>query len=288
MSVNGCSVQVTRSVVGIVLLAASFAIRAASINVDRVVDRPGSHQSLILTAPPLESEAEAERIYAPIAAYLSHAIGKPVEFVPAGNWGAYEGWMQKGKYDLVLDGPHFNGWRVRHLGHQVLVRVSGHFHFVMFVRKTDPATSVSDLQGALFCAADPPNLATLMLLSKFDPFRAPGIEPKIGPMAIYNGVVEKQCRAGVLPESYLLKSDPGMTYTRIVYSFPPLPHSALSASQRVSPEEKVRIVQAILSPAASVAFAGYHAKYMTGDHFEVARDRQFKSASRILDGYVGF
>jgi len=243
---------------------------------------------LVLTAPPRESDERAHEIYDPIAKFISHTIGRPVVFQPAGTWGVYQSYMQKDKFDFVLDGPHFVAWRVQHLRHQVLVKIASGFQFIVIVSKDSRAKSLKDLQGRVFCASAPPNLGTLVLLSQFNPSRIPALRTTNGWQNIYKGLVAKKCEGAVLPRNNWLSFDPDGRDTRVVYEHQSYPNNALSASTRVTADEKRKIADALLSPAAEKALSAYRAKYMIKSHFERANDAEYLPLAKLLEGNVGF
>ena len=145
----------------------------------------------MLSAAPREDEATANAIYGPMAELLSKALGKPVVFRHVGNWGMYQGLMQKGAYDIVFDGPHFNSWRADNTSHNVLVKVPGDHVFVVLVRKdNDKIRELKQLAGRTMCAHAPPNLGTLTALNEFDnPSRQPIIVNVDGWKQIYDGMM---------------------------------------------------------------------------------------------------
>jgi ABC-type phosphate/phosphonate transport system substrate-binding protein len=247
-----------------------------------------SDAPLILTAPPRESDAKAHEIYDPIARFISQAINRPVVFHATTTWGAYQSLMQRDKFDLDFDGPHFVAWRIQHLKHQPLMKIDEPFEFVVIVRKDGTAHSLKDVQGRMVCSSAPPNLGALVLLSQFEPSRIPAIYPVDGWGPIFKGLVAKKCEAAVLPKSQMLAFDPNGHETRIIYEHPKMPNDSLSASTRVTDDEMRKITAALLSPAAAEPLAAYRAKYMLHSHLVPATKAEYLSLSDLLDGYVGF
>src|SRR3989344_3328376 len=85
--------------------------------------------------------------------------------------------MQKGKNDIVFDGPHFVSWRMAALQHEPVAKLPGKLAFVAVVKTDDPdITEIKDMAGRQVCAFAPPNLATLTFLAEFEnPSRQPRI-----------------------------------------------------------------------------------------------------------------
>ena len=204
----------------------------------------------VFSAPPRGTVAEEKEIYDPIMAYLSQATGQRFVFKPSGNWLAYGKEMTEGRYDLVFDGPHFNGWREARLQHRPLVKLPEDFVFVVAARADDASIKdVKSLAGRAVCAHAPPNLGTLTMMSKFDnPSRQPFIVQVEGWKASYEGVLSKECVATVLPLKNLNKFDNGANKkTRILYQHVALPNQAFSAAPSIPADVQVKIAKALLS-----------------------------------------
>jgi hypothetical protein len=155
---------------------------------------------ITLSAPPRDSEEEGRRRFEPLAEYLSKTLGKKVVYRHPGSWGVYQGAMQKGAYDLVFDGPHFNGWRMEKLDYSVLVKAPGDFSQVVVVRKDNTASDLKRLAGRKVCAHEPPNLGTLIMQGAFDnPARQPLIVVVHG-ISTFTRAARRQVRGGRVAE----------------------------------------------------------------------------------------
>ena len=252
--------------------------------------RPADSNELVLSAAPREDEDESRALYGPLADHLSKALGKKVVFKPAGNWGAYQGLMQKGAYDLVFDGPHFNAWRIDRTQHNVLVKVPGEHVFVVVVRKeNDKVREIRQLAGRTLCAHAPPNLGTLTALNEFDnPSRQPLIVNIDGWKEIHQGLLAGKCVAAVLPLKQLEQFEKTSAQTRIVFRGRTLPDNALSAGARIAAPDREKIVRALLSPEGELATAKLRQKYATGKNFAVASNQEFAGLSHYLQNEWGF
>ncbi|MEK7734742.1 MAG: PhnD/SsuA/transferrin family substrate-binding protein [Pseudomonadota bacterium] len=60
----------------------------------------------------MDSGAPETDAYQPIADYLSSKLGRKVVYRHVDNWLSYQSEMRKGKFDIVIDGPHFVSWRM--------------------------------------------------------------------------------------------------------------------------------------------------------------------------------
>jgi ABC-type phosphate/phosphonate transport system substrate-binding protein len=212
-------------------------------------DSAADNDTLIFGAPPRGTAAEEAATYEPITAYLSQVTGKKVLFEYAQNWLVYSKDMVDGKYDLVFDGPHFNGWRMERLSHTPLVRLPEGHVFVVIVRTDEQRIhDLRKLAGRTVCAHASPNLGTLALLSQFNnPVQQPVILEVQGWDKAYDGLIHGDCVAAVLPIKSLEKFDNNRHQTRIIYQHRSLPNQAVSAGPRVPPAMQRKIAAALLS-----------------------------------------
>jgi ABC-type phosphate/phosphonate transport system substrate-binding protein len=236
----------------------------------------GSESSpLVFSAPPRGSYAEEVAAYQPIAELLSEVIGKKIVYQYSDNWLSYSKDMTMGRYDIVFDGPAFNGWRAERLSHVPLVKLPEDFVFVVVTRADDKSLNdVKDLAGRMVCAHAPPNLGTLTMLSRFDnPSRQPRIVETKGWDNSYKAMLEGKCVATVVPIKNLQKLDKGpQRASKTLYTHRAMPNQALSVGPRVSPELRARIAQALLSEKGKLATAKLRAAYAGKDFVPATRE----------------
>ena len=224
----------------------------------------GADDVLVFSAPPRETEQDGIRTYQPIAEYLSRIIGKKIVYRHPSDWLTYQTEMQRGSYDLVFDGPHFNSWRVSNLQHHMLVKIIGDHSFAVVVRKDDKRfTDLKQLAGQKVCGMDPPNLGTLAVLGQFDnPVRQPFIVNNLGWTRVYEGVaLEKKCAAAILPVANLEKFPNSENLVRVLYKTKALPNQAFSAGPRISPEDRAAIAAALISQEGATVTARLRAEF---------------------------
>ncbi|HJW81171.1 MAG TPA: PhnD/SsuA/transferrin family substrate-binding protein [Acidiferrobacterales bacterium] len=249
------------------------------------------NNELVLSAAPREDDAEAEAIYGPVAGYLSTVLGKKVVFRHAGNWGVYQGLMQKGAYDIVFDGPHFNSWRVDRVQHNVLAKVPGDHVFVALVKKdNDKIRELKQLAGRTICGHAPPNLGTLTALNEFEnPARQPIIVNIDGWKNIYQGMLAGKCVAAVVPVKALEKfeKDTGRQ-AKIVFRGAALPDNAFSAGPRLSVQDQEKIARALFSPEGEKATLKLREKYAAGKPFSATSNKEFAGLGNYLKNEWGY
>lgn len=224
-------------------------------------------EELVFSAPPRGTLAEETAVYQPVVDFLSQVIGKKVIYKYSDNWLSYSKGMTDGDYDIVFDGPAFNGWRMDHLNHTPLVKLPEPFVFVIVTRADDSRyRTVQDLAGRRICAHAPPNLGTLTLLSQFDnPTRQPNIVNTSGWDNNYKALIAGECVATVLPITNLQKMDSTKHLTRTLYTAKAMPNQAFSVGPRVPATLHKKIAQALLSTEGKQATAALRAAYAGKD-----------------------
>lgn len=245
---------------------------------------------LVLSAAPRETAEEGQRRFAPLARYLSEALGREIVYRHPGDWGVYRTQMVNGAYAIVFDDPHLTAWRVEHLHYNVLARFAGEFRFVLIARRDNPrVTQLSQLAGRSLCTHAPPNFAATIALALFDnPLRQPAIRATEGWKNIYRGVAEGRCVAGMLPVEELAALDPQGTTMRVLYRSPAYPNQAFSAGPRLTPAEQQRLAQALVAPQAQDALRAIRDAYGMHQGLVAASNAQYQGLARLLDNEWGF
>lgn len=255
------------------------------------MSRPSEGGELILGAAPREEDDEARAIYAPIAEFLSGELGRKVVFRPAGNWGVYQGLMQKGTYDLVFDGPHFTSWRTENSRHNALLKIPGEHMFVVVVKQdNEKIRQLRQVAGRTVCGHAPPNLGTLTVLNEFDnPSRQPIIVNIDGWKNIYAGLLAGKCVAAAIPLKKLEQFEKtGGRQARIIFRGNVLPDNALTAGPRLKPAEQQAVVRALMTPEGEKATSRLREKYAYGRSFVAASNRDFSGLSTYLKNEWGY
>lgn len=239
-------------------LAAGVALLAVGL-------APAANADLVFSAPPRETPEAGQKLYGPLAEYLSKVTGEKIEYRHPDNWGIYQAMMTKGAYDLVFDGPHFVSWRIQNLEHVPLVALSGKLRFVIVARQDDAQIqTLADLAGKSVCGHAPPNLATLTLFDRFtNPSRQPRLLESKGFDDGYQKLLAAKCAATVLPLEVHQKLDGTGARTKLLYTGEPYANQALTAGPKVPAPARKKIIDALLSAEGQnvsrpvvVAFSG--------------------------------
>ncbi|UCH53576.1 MAG: PhnD/SsuA/transferrin family substrate-binding protein [Pseudomonadota bacterium] len=269
------------------LRQASFAPREAPNSAAQALT---ASDALVFTAPPRESAEEGARRFGPVAAHLSEVLGRKVIYRHPGTWGAYQAEMLKGNYDLVFDAPHFNGWRIERLGHNVLAKVPGDYTYTIFTRKDNARVQdIKQLAGHKICAHAPPHLGTLVMWNQFDnPARQPTIIVTSGYKQVYEALMAGRCEAGVLSVKHLKKYDPDNIHTRVVFKNRPLPQQAFSAGPRLTADEQARVGSALLALAGKGPLQAMGEAYGFSAGLVGARNDEYAGLGAYLKNEWGY
>jgi len=243
-----------------------------------------AHGDLVFSAPPRGSQKEEVAVYQPVVEYLSKVIGRNVVFQYSDNWLSYSKEMTAGNYDIVFDGPAFNGWRIDKMGHTPLIKLPEDFVFVVITKAgNDRIKELKDLAGRKVCAHAPPNLGTLTLQAQFNnPAREPWIIEVKGWDNAYKAMMSDQCVATVLPINNLTKNDKGPNRaTKTLYQHKPMPNQAVSVGPRIAPELHAKIAKALLSDEGKRATEKLRAAY-AGKDFVPASRAEYSGLGNLL------
>jgi len=246
-------------------------------------------EALVFSAPPRESAAEAQQLYQPVAAYLTHVLGRPVAYVHPRSELSYQKDMAKGAYDIVFDGAHFTSWRIARLNHNVLAKLPEPQVFAVVTRRDDAhLTNAKQLAGKKVCAAGATDLSTLALLSEFDALRQPLVIEHVGWNKIFDAVVEGRCAAGTLPLTVLQKLDGAGVLTRVLHQSRPLPNQAFSAGPRLSADEQLALSKALTSEPARQALTALLAAHGAEVGLALVAKDEYAGMDRYLKNVWGY
>lgn len=247
-------------------------------------------ERLVLALPP--DVATAAETYTPLINYLARVTGKKVIYKRASDWRDYQKRMQAGEYDLVFDGAHFASWRISHIKHQPLVKVSVPARFVVVARDGDSAiVTLQDLAGRRVCAPPPPDEGTLSLYEHFgNPSRRPLLVRIQDPRRAYAMMVAGACEAAVLPAPVYERTDAAADHTRVLLNTRAFPGDTFTAGPRLAPHDKKALAAALLSPEGQTLIAPLCRGI--GDTQPVATvpatSAEYAGADTILRGVWGF
>jgi len=244
----------------------------------------------IFSAPPRETIQVGKDKYEPVAKYLSAVIGKKVVYKHPGNWGIYRSRMVKGRYDIVFDGPHFNGYRAAKMRHNIIAKIPAIHEFVVIVKKNNTTyKNLGQMGGRTFCTHAPPNLGTLTLLQEFEnPSRQPFIVNTKGWSKIYDGVQSGRCVAGILPILNLQKLDPQLKFSRIIFHAKKMPNQAFSVGPRISKKDQLKIARALVAPNSAEPTNKLRTAYNVKGNFVPTSNKEYFHMAKYLKNEWGY
>ena len=244
----------------------------------------------LFTAPPRETVERGVEIYKPIADFLSRTTGEAFVYKHPGSWAEYSRGMQNGEYDLAFDGPHFVSWRIRHVNHDVLVKLP-QLHIWRVVARKDNTSinSMDDLVGRKVCAPKSPNFGMLTMMSHFsNPDKQPVHVITKGWKDGFNSVIEGKCEATVLPKTNHRKFDPSLSKSKAVHTHLPYPNQAFTAGPDISLAMKAKIKSALLSDEGQQALSGLRDRFTRGAKLVGAENEEYEGISIVLNRASNF
>ncbi len=246
---------------------------------------------LILSAPPRENAEAGENLYGPFADYLSGLLGEKVTYRRPFSWLEYQRDLRNDVYDIVFDGPHFVAWRVEHLKHDVLVKLPGALEFVIVAEQSNTAIrAIGDLVGKTICTFPPPNLAALIVIDQFpNPVQQPELWGVNGSYKdVYRELKAKKCGAAVFRSNFFYNAltAKDRESLRVLFQSKPLPNQAISVSQRVTSEEKVRIIESLTKEEGRRAVEKITNRFAGDQNFVTARRDEYLTLNRLLEGVI--
>lgn len=251
-----------------------------------------AEEAIVFTAAPTQSKQQTLQLYTPLMAFLSEATGKRFVIKPAANYVEYSVRMRMDKYDMLFDGPHMSGWRMAMLGHTPVARLPGKVRVAVVAAKSSRLNAMAQLaNGDLrICSFASPHMLTMAFLSHFpDPMHQPGMirirgerelfrclqtgrgDAMVVSLGMWNSLTETQ-KAGLK-----LVATPQQAY----------PNFTFTVSDRVSPELRKQITQALLSAGGQRASAQLLAAFGR-DRFVAANAEEYAGLDALLAPVWGF
>ncbi|MFQ5994294.1 MAG: phosphate/phosphite/phosphonate ABC transporter substrate-binding protein [Acidiferrobacterales bacterium] len=205
----------------------------------------------VLVAPPSESAANVRDFYIPLARYLSNATGKLIVYEQPPNWRAYHDGILRDSFDLAFDNPQFVSWRIANKDHKALARIASPAVFVVLARRSDRRVrSIDDLVARPVCGQARFDSGTLSLFSRFErPARRPVLISTGDWQSAYETLISGGCDGAVVPLALYKGLGADRALTRVLLKSSATPGQTLTAGPRLSAEDKVKITQALMSPA---------------------------------------
>jgi phosphonate transport system substrate-binding protein len=208
----------------------------------------GWHNSLLageytLAIHPVLSPEQTRQAYRPLLDYLAEKTGHSFTIITNSNFLTHWQSTKKDKYDLVLDGPQFTGYRVRKLDYTVLARFPDVVSYTLVAGEDELVLDAKELIGKTIATTPSPALGALRLQQIYpNPLRQPRIMETNSSTVAAERVLQGKANAAIIPAAMVGNFPQFIT----VLNTEQVPAPALSASPRVKAEMSQAISQALL------------------------------------------
>jgi len=238
----------------------------------------------VFAAPPRESLEKGNKVYKPISDFLTQVTGEKFTYFHPETWTEYSAKMHAEKFDLVFDGPHFVDWRVKNIGHNVILKLPKIGRWALIARKDDATIrSISDMVGKKACAPGSPNFGMLNMMSHFpDPDKQPVHVKVKGWNNVFNGVKNGKCDVGVLPNTNHNVFDKNKEFTKAIHKHLPYPNQGMTYGPRISYALAEKIKEALLSNDGQNALMKLRKRYTAGKKLTSAENEEYDGVSIVL------
>ena len=238
----------------------------------------------VFAAPPRESLEKGNKVYKPISDFLTQVTGEKFIYFHPETWTEYSEKMHAEKFDLVFDGPHFVDWRVKNIGHNVILKLPKIGRWALIARRDDATIrSISDMVGKKACAPGSPNFGMLNMMSHFpDPEKQPVHVKVKGWNNVFNGVKNGKCDVGVLPNTNHNVFDKNKEFTKAIHKHLPYPNQGITHGPRISYVLAEKIKEALLSNDGQAALMKLRKRYTAGKKLTSAENEEYDGVSIVL------
>lgn len=201
---------------------------------------------LTLAVHPVLPTKQTVAIYQPLADYLSQATGHTIRLETTNNFLVHWQKMKRGNFDLILDGPHFTGYRVQKMGYTALAKLPEVVSYTLVAHEDLFVLEPRDLIGKTIATLPSPGLGALRLADLYpNPMRQPRIVEADNSVAAAEKVLDGQAAAAIIPAPLVGRFPTLVTVTTTEQ----VPAPAISASSKVEPSVQQAIKKALLEAA---------------------------------------
>lgn len=187
-------------------------------------------------------------VYQPLANYLTKKTGHKITIVTNSNFLTHWQTIKKGKYDFVLDGPQFTGYRLEKLGYTVLARFPDVISYTLVANEDMMILEPQELIGKIIATTPSPALGALRLQQIFpNPLRQPRILETNDSATAARHVESGEAHGAIIPASMV----GNFQHLTTVFNTEQVPAPAFSASPEVETEVKEAIAKALIETTAS-------------------------------------
>ena len=244
----------------------------------------------IISSSPSLPRQLSEQAFLPLVELLTRTTGGEFIYEYAGNWPGYVKNMRQSRYHVMFDEPHLVGWRVEHLNHVPLIKLSGTLKFVIITRHDDDAiVQLDDLAGHRVCGRVAPGMDSLILFSQFqNPSRQPYLMPVHDAEDGYRNLLQEKCRGAVLRSRLYDRLSGGGRETQILFLSKPFSNWALSADSVVPLDTRDQIKRVILDPGNRGVTSRLRGILATQHEIQSTEGPEYAGYGDLLRDFWGF
>ena len=244
-----------------------------------------SADTFVLAIQPVLSKERTLKFYHPLAAFLSKATGHKIKIYATSNFVTYWEELRKNKkYDLVLDAAHFADYRVKNLNYTILAKINDTLSFSLITNEDESYFDPEELTSKRISTVGSPSIAGIRLFHMFpNPIRQPTIVGTNNFPETLKKLKSKTIDAALVPTALI--SGDGSVNTITVTD--PIPHMAISASNRVDKITKDKIRTALLN-ANNSAKGKKLLEILKFSGFEKASNKTYAGYESLLKDVWGY
>ena len=208
-----------------------------------------SAREYTLAIQPILSKQKTISFYQPLAAFLSRVTGHKITIHASYNFVSYwEELRTNQKYDLALDAAHFTNYRVKNLKYTVLAKITDTVSYSLIANEDATYFDADELIGQRIASLASPSIGGVRLLSMFpNTSRQPVFVGTNNFQETLKKLKDNSVAAALVPTP-LISGDNSVNTIMVT---DPIPHMALSASQRVDKKTKDKIRAALIKANAT-------------------------------------
>ena len=251
-------------------------------------------QEYVLGVFPFLPSANLEGIFAPIAAELSKALGKPVRLRLTSSYGSFVQALQDQTFDIVHIHPFDYVQFGRQKGYHPLVARSEDLYALFSVKYGSSVTKLSDLKGKRLGTPPATGVVTYLAL---DAMHKAGLAPGKDLMVrnfpnhlaclqqLQIGAVDSCATSSGTSKTF--ESQFGLPLKRIGHSIT-IPHTLFAAHSRIPAADREIIKKTLLASTLAKVDPQLRQLFIetgnagTGSYFKSVSDKDYESARRIL------
>jgi len=203
-----------------------------------------SAEEYTLAIHPVLPAKETIQIYQPLADYLSQQTSHRFTLVTSSNFLTHWQTTKQGKFDLVLDGPQFTGYRLEKLDYTILAKFPDVVSYTLVASENEMIMEPGELIGKKLATTPSPALGALRLEQLYpNPLRQPVIVETNDSETAAQHVINGKAMAAMIPAAMVGNYPQLLT----VVNTEQLPSPAISVSPDVDESVSSAIREALLS-----------------------------------------